>query len=626
MHYDLTGGRAGRSRIPVHAGLLSLACLAVPLVGTVLWRDGLGTYGLLLWVSALVPPFLLAMYRGWSGAAMALAAGMAALSMAHAGLVWTNAGPVSWQIPTVIGVTLILVSLGSGWLSERLWRQVALAERNAAELSLVLEPEGRIVMASASAQTFLGVPAAELEGARIAALVHEDDAAVLSRVLDGPADSDGVNAEVRFRHADRGYRSFELVIGALNHRRGRGLRVLVARDVTARRAADEQLRRTQTMRVAGRMVAVLAHETNNLLTSLNGHIDALEQHAGPADLRRYQHPALQRSSQRVGSLIRQLVGFTQQSDLRLEPVFLNSFIQQRMHFFQKLLPVGVHLNVAFEDDGGFVAVDGGGLAEAMTSIIANAAAATKDGDEVTVRIRRDTIDAARSGLYGYAVKPGPYIVTEIEDTGHGMPAEVLRRALDPFFTTCDTPGTLGLGLSAAYGFVKQSGGYLWIRSEPGAGTTVSIYLPEQPAPTETEAPEPDSYNGDGQPRFRTVLIVEDEPLVLSFMRSVLLRHGYSVLEAADGLDAFEQFGQAPVDILVTDLRVPGLRGDELLRRLRVINPELPAVITSGFADRNALDPQLFEAPTEVLDKPFSPPELLSAIARAEEADTALAAR
>jgi two-component system, cell cycle sensor histidine kinase and response regulator CckA len=606
-----------RGGIPAHAALLSIACLLVPLAGSLLWREELGAYELLLWISALVPPFLLAFHRGWSGAAIALAAGMAALSTGHVALVWTSAAPISWYIPTAVGLPLILVSLGSAWLSERLWRLLLLAERNAAELSLVLDEQGYVVAASASAERLLGHAAAELEGSDLAEHVHVDDLPALSRLL-RHAGQGSEAAELRLLHARGGYGTFEVVSDVARAWRGRNTRVLVARDIAVRKAAEERRRRTQTMRVAGRMVGVLAHETNNLLTSLNGHIDVLEQTVDPAELRRYHHHALQQSSRRVGSMIRQLVGFTQQSDLKTEPVFLNSFIQQRMQFFQKLLPEGVTLSVSFEDDGGFVGVDGAGLTEALTSIITNAAEATRSGDDVCIRVRRDTIGNNRSASYPYPVRTGEYIVAEIEDTGCGMSEEVLQRALDPFFTTHEKPGALGLGLSAAYGFIKQSGGYLWLRSTPGVGTGVSVYLPEHAVPPDTHDGLPSHPRGAEQNRFRTVLVVEDEPLVLSFIRSVLLRQGYSVLEATDGVEALEQYRRTPCDIVITDLRVPGLRGDELLLRLRAETPELPAVLTSGFIDREALDPRVFDGPTRLLDKPFSPPELLDAVTSVEE--------
>jgi two-component system, cell cycle sensor histidine kinase and response regulator CckA len=615
MAHISAGRRGPRRRIPVHAGVLSLACLGIPIAASALWGGELGQYELLLWVSALLPPFLLAYYRGWSGAAVALAAGMAALSVAHAGVMWGTGAPLTWWIPVVVSIPLILVSLGAGWLSELLWKKVLLAERNAAELSLVVEPSARILFASPSVERFLGYAPALVEGRPLSDLVESaDDARALMNLL--TRDSAGAEPiEVCFRHAGGEPRTLELVAGGAARSGEHGLIVIVARDITSRRALEEQHRRVHTMRVVSSIVGGVAHDTNNLVTALNGHIHALHETLPPPVLRRLEVSALKARGERVGALMRQLVGFTRQSDLRVQPVFLNGFIQQRMSLFQKLLPEGVHLNVAFGDDGGFLSVDPVGLTEAVTSILSNAAEATRTGDDVSIRTYRDAIEEQRSGSYSYPVRTGDYLVIEIEDTGTGMPDEVLSRALEPFFTTRPTSRSLGLGLSAAYGFIKQSGGYFWLSSTPGKGTTAKIYLPEEPDRTaDLDDGVPAAVAGSAH-RFLTVLTVEDEPLVLSYMRSVLLREGYIVLEASDGREALEQFGNASIDILVADLGLPNVRGDDLLRHLRMNRPMLPAVLTSGFTHSELLDDSFFDAPTELLAKPFSPPELLAALER-----------
>ncbi|CAN5741720.1 hypothetical protein BH23GEM9_BH23GEM9_37490 [soil metagenome] len=620
MPYKMASRSGPRRQVPVQAGILSLACLAIPIAATGLWGGELGQYELLLWMSALLPPFLLAYYRGWSGAAVALAAGMAALSIAHAGMIWRGGPVISWWIPVAVSMPLILVSLGAGWLSDLLWKKVLLAERNAAELALAVDASSLIHFASPSAERFLGYAPAQAKGRLLTDLVDSTESgAALIRLLEQNG-ADGESIEVDFRHAAGGTRTLELVAGVASRAADRGLIILIARDVTSRRGAEEQLRRLHTMRTVGRIVGGVANETNNLIMAVNGHVHALHEAVNPADLRRLEVEALQTSGDRVGALMRQLVGFTRQSDLKVQPVFLNGFIQHRMSLLQNLLPKGVELNVAFADEGGFISVDPVGLTEAVTSIVCNAGDATRIGDEVSIRTYRDVIEEQKSGAYPYPVRTGDYLVIEIRDNGMGMTEDVLNRAMEPFFTTRTPARSRGLGLSAAYGFFKQSGGYLWLTSAPGQGTTATICLPEIHV-----VDQADDLGGvlptavsDAPGCVRTVLLVEDEPLVLSYMRSVLLREGYFVLEATDGRDALQQFSKSNVDVLVADIALPHVTGDELLRQLRISRPTLPAVLTSGSTMSELLGGDLFDGPTDLLEKPFSPPELLASLERVQE--------
>lgn len=276
--------------------------------------------------------------------------------------------------------------------------------------------------------------------------------------------------------------------------------------------------------------------------------------------------------------------------------------------------IRVTLKLQLDPAVGPVVADRAQFEQALLNLTLNAVDAMPGGGTLTI----ETAPAMLSGGYGFehpgvAVTEGRYTLVAVSDTGHGMTADVLEHIFEPFFTTKQIGEGSGLGLSSAYGIVKQSDGYIWAYSEPGVGTTFKIYLPETPStPLPVAAPGRDDARFAGS---ETVLVVDDEREVRSLVVRLLEEEGYRTLAAENGAQAFEMLERDGRDVrlVVTDVAMPGLGGSELGRRLRETRPDLPVLYTSGFTDTDVVARGLLDRSLPFLQKPFTPSALLERV-------------
>jgi signal transduction histidine kinase len=391
------------------------------------------------------------------------------------------------------------------------------------------------------------------------------------------------------------------------------------RDTTRRTQLQESLRQSQRLTTVGRLAGGIAHDFNNLLTAVVGYCDLLDSQFDNGDQRRFDLHEIRNAAMRAASLTRQLLAFSRRQVMQPEVVDVTLMVTEMQKMLVRLMSEEVTVDLEVPDEPADVFADPGQIEQVMFSLAVNARDAMPEGGTFAIRVRLDTLSPAQSEAL--QVKPGRFVHIEVADTGIGMDEETRANALEPFFTTKD-PGQrfgLGLGLPTAYGIVHQTGGAIAIDSAPGKGTTVHVYLPQYTAPLVEDRPALTPRIEDApapSPRAEpTVLVVEDETSVLKLVRRLLEAEGYVVLSAQGGEEALllaEQHPE-PIDLLLTDVVMPGLNGIALAERFAELRPETPVLFMSGYADAAVVQRQIIDAGRAFLQKPFAPDRLLGRV-------------
>ncbi|KLK90342.1 histidine kinase [Microvirga vignae] len=394
--------------------------------------------------------------------------------------------------------------------------------------------------------------------------------------------------------------------------------ILYALDTTDFRKVEEQLAQSQKMNAVGQLAGGVAHDFNNVLQAIIGYSDLLLANHRPTDPSFQDIMQIKQNANRAASLVRQLLAFSRRQTLRPEVLNLNDRLYDLSMLLKRLLGERVELDLSHGRDLWFVKADVNQFEQVVVNLAVNARDAMPGGGKLAIRTANVSAqEAARLNVS--AMPPADYVLVEVSDTGIGMSAEVLDKIFEPFFTTKEVGKGTGLGLSTVFGIVKQSGGYIDVNSKPGQGTTFSIYLPRhilevQEAPEEARADAPKKPAADmtGQ---GTILLVEDEDPVRAVNARALSARGYTVLEAASGVEALEiiQERGAPVDLVVSDVVMPEMDGPTLLGELRKLYPDLKVIFVSGYAEE-AFRKNLPEGEDfNFLPKPFSLRQLVETV-------------
>jgi signal transduction histidine kinase/DNA-binding LacI/PurR family transcriptional regulator len=371
-----------------------------------------------------------------------------------------------------------------------------------------------------------------------------------------------------------------------------------------REGLEAQLRQAQKMEAMGRLAGGIAHDFNNLLLVINGNSDAVLRRLPPDDPARGELEDIVSAGEKAASLTRQLLVFSRQQARNPGSLDLNALIRNARTILQRLVSDDVELVTQLAPDLARVWADAGQLEQVIFNLAVNARDAMPSGGVLTVETANVTIDAeqARDRL---GLRPGPHVALRVRDTGVGMDQPVLARLFEPFFTTKPPGKGTGLGLATAFGIVRQSGGYIAVTSEPGAGSLFEIHLPAVPPGRlpEHEAQPPRSSVGGGE----TILLVEDNPEVRRAARRFLTGYGYRVFEAADGSEALRVSADhaGPLDLVITDVVMPGMGGRELVRHLAVSRPGTPVLYISGYADSSSIGDAVTGPSVSLLYKPFT---------------------
>jgi len=504
-------------------------------------------------------------------------------------------------------------------ITERLRAEQALRNSEQSYRSLVdgvrdvifaLSPGGEVTSLNPAFEEMTGFPPAEWVGRPFEAFVHPDDVPLaldlFGRVLQGEP-----RPTIQFRILTRAgtYRVAEFSATA-QLRDGRLTGILgIGRDVTERLGLEQQLRQAQKMEAVGRLAGGIAHDFNNILTAITGHADLLLEDLGHHDPRRADVDEIRRSAERAAGLTRQLLAFSRQQVLQPKVVDLNALVLDMDKLLRRLIGEDVELATVLDPTLGRVTADPGQLEQVIVNLAVNARDAMPQGGKLTLETRNIDLDSSYT-LEHSLVKPGPYVQLTVSDSGIGMDEETQAHAFEPFFTTKPRGQGTGLGLAMVYGTVKQSGGFIWVYSEPGRGATFKIYLPRVDAPVESAAPPAPV---ERPPRgSETVLLAEDEPAVRAIARQALERQGYTVLAAPSGADALALAAQhgATIHLLLTDVVMPGMSGRDLADRLTAKRHGIRVLYISGYTDNAIVRHGMLEPGLAYLQKPFRPDALV----------------
>jgi two-component system cell cycle sensor histidine kinase/response regulator CckA len=442
--------------------------------------------------------------------------------------------------------------------------------------------------------------------------IHPDDLPVVIAAEEQSQNGYPFQAEFRVRRKDgrEVWLSDTAVIvqGSDSHPVMEGIMV----DITERKALETQLQQSRKMEAVGRLAGGIAHDFNNLLTIISGYTElALSRPQLPSEV----HADIERienASGRAASLVRQLLAFSRKQVLQPKILDLNKIVLNLDSLLRRLMDERIEMVTRVKDDLGKVKADPAQVEQVLMNLVVNARDAMPEGGRLVVETCNIELDT-NYAVDHVSVKPGRYVMLAVSDTGVGMDRQTVAHIFEPFFTTKESGRGTGLGLSTVYGIVKQSGGYIWVYSEPGKGSTFKVYLPrvdEVPEAVGAALAAPRTQRGT-----ETILIVEDEEAVRELIQTVLTEKGYDIIPSLDPQHAEQIAARFPgeIHLLLTDMVMPGTSGRELAERISARRRDIRVLFMSGYTDNVITSGGMLEEGLAFLQKPFSPAALVQKV-------------
>ena len=495
--------------------------------------------------------------------------------------------------------------------------------QNLSDVITVVAVDSTMLYHSPSVERVAGYRASALLGKSFLSFVHPQDQASVRAAFEKVTLRTGTATppEFRFRHSNGSWIWLESVANNLLNDVAVGGIVVISRDVTGRRMLEEQVRQSQKMEAVGRLAGGIAHDFNNLLMVIRGYGEIVLQEASETPSIRKNVETIVRTSERAASLTRQLLSFSRKHVFSPQVLDLNDLVNRMSDILLGLLREEMELDVKLDPNAGCISADAGQIEQVIMNLVVNARDAMPKGGKLTLQsanVHSKAIRATRQ----LVLPSGDYVMLSVSDTGIGMDPETQSRIFEPFFTTKSKDEGTGLGLSVVYNIVRGSGGQVHVNSELGKGTTLEVFFPRiiaaEPRAELLQSPVARSRAG-----AETILVAEDQPDLRWMICQFLQELGYSVLEARDGADAValaEQYRGA-IDILLTDVVMPHVRGPEVARRLCAIRRDMKVIFMSGYTEGEFGSGDKPGPETPILQKPFQLDSLAVKIREVLEART-----
>jgi two-component system cell cycle sensor histidine kinase/response regulator CckA len=392
--------------------------------------------------------------------------------------------------------------------------------------------------------------------------------------------------------------------------------VLVLRDMTERKQAEEALRHTeaqliqaQKMEAVGQLAGGVAHDFNNLLTAIIGYSQLIQAQLEPSSPMRHDIDEICKAGQRAAALTSQLLAFSRKQVLQPKILDLNVIVANTSKMLSRLIGEDIRFRTTLDPGLKQVKADPGQIEQVLMNLVVNARDAMPDGGSLSIETANVYLDEIYAEQH-VEVRPGHHVVLVVSDSGCGMDTKTMAKIFEPFFTTKEQGKGTGLGLATVYGIIKQSGGHIWVYSEPDKGTTFKVYFPQiAEEPSSIEAPVQSNLLPQGT---ETILLAEDDLQVREFASRVLRGLGYKVLEASNGNEALVMAEQTAgtIDILLTDVVMPQIGGKHLSEKLKLHRPEIKVLFLSGYTADSIVHHGVLDKGVAFLHKPFNSGDLV----------------
>jgi PAS domain S-box-containing protein len=486
--------------------------------------------------------------------------------------------------------------------------------RSSQDIFVVVDAEGVIQAVNPAAMKILGYTADEMLGQAVFAFVHPDDRQLTLEALIHSRTADLPIFENRYRHKDDSYRVISWVAtpqGGLIYASGRHVTEERRRDVELAEAL-ERLRQSQKMEAVGQLTGGIAHDFNNLLAGITGSLELLQRRVATGQiegLQRYTSTAIT-SAQRAAALTQRLLAFARRQPLDPKRVDANRLVAEMEDLLRRTLGPSIDLEMVMSGGLWWTLCDPNQLESAILNLAINGRDAMPEGGRLTIETANAHLDDAYARAQGDELRAGQYVAIAVTDTGIGMPPDIIAKVFDPFFTTKPLGQGTGLGLSMLYGFIKQSEGHVKIYSEVGKGTTFKLYLPrlrEELGADSSDSAVLEQLRQFNAEQGETVLVVDDEAAVRMLVTETLQELGYKAIEAAESKAALRVIeSDVRIDLLVTDVGIPGLNGRQIADAARVLRPDLKVLFMTGYAHNAAVgNSAALEPGMRIITKPFS---------------------
>jgi PAS domain S-box-containing protein len=542
-------------------------------------------------------------------------------------------GPIEFSLRRADGSAVWLEAVGSNLLADATIRGIVLNARdvserrradlalreseeryrdlfdNATDLVCMAAPDGLLLYVNKSWQEGTGYEEDEIGRMQLLDIVHPDSRAYYIEVVDRVLRGERLDhVELVFMPKAgtpitvEGNLSCTFKDGAPSVVRG------IYRDITERKRVEEHLRRAERMQAAGKLAGGVAHEVNNMMTGVIGFSEFLLRSLDEDDPRRTDVEEVIKAGTRAADVTRQLLAFTRQQFLRPQVVRINTVVSEMEKMLRRSLGEDKLLELRLSPTAGEIRADRGQLEQVLINLVLNARDAMTGHGRVSIETAPAVWDEVYAQRHGGVDLPlGDYVMLAVSDNGCGMDPDVQARIFEPFFTTKPVGQGTGLGLSTVYGIVKQSGGYVWVYSEPGQGSVFKVYLPQTRvdiAPDELAVGEPTTPRGGSE----TILVIEDEDIVRNLASRGLRDHGYRVIEARNGAEALRYIREHPgtIDLVISDVVMPEMGGRELGQSLGDLEPDLPILFMSGYTGEDVVQRGLLDPGSPFQQKPFTP--------------------